>query len=157
MSKSVTMVANCALKGMSSAYSTRFLPARPLILATFLSMLSMLPYSLSKSLAVFLPIPGTPLMPSEESPISVKKSIICSGWMPNFSTTPALSVTLPVKLSSNITQSLISCIISLSPVEITTWWPSATARWARVPIISSASAPSIRNSGIPSATTKLWI
>ena len=119
-SKSVTMVASCAFIGISSAYSSRFLPARPLILATFLSILSILPYSLSKSLAVFLPIPGTPLIPSEESPIKVKKSIICSGLIPNFSTTPALSVILPVKLSSSMTQSLISCIMSLSPVEITT-------------------------------------
>ena len=128
ISKSVTMVASCAFIGISSAYSTRFLPARPLISATFLSILSIEPYSLSKSLAVFLPMPGTPLMPSEESPMRVRKSIICSGLIPNFSTTPVLSVILPVKLSSNITQSLISCIMSLSPVEMTTWWPSATAR-----------------------------
>ena len=155
--RSVTIVASCLFRGISFAYLMRFLPPRPLISATLSSIVRILPYWFNKSLAVFLPIPGTPLMPSDESPIKVKKSTICSGLMPNLSMTPWLSVTLPVKLSSSITASLTSCAMSLSPVEMTTWWPCSTARCVSVPIMSSASAPSIRNRGIPSAVTKRWI
>ena len=157
ISKSVTIVASLALNGISSACSIKPLAPRPLIKPICFNILSISPYSTSKSFAVFLPIPGTPLMPSEASPIKVKKSIIWFGLIPNFSMTAWVSVTLPVKLSSNMTQSLTSCIMSLSPVEITTWWPCSTARCASVPIMSSASAPSMRNKGIPSAVTKRWI
>ena len=157
ISRLVTIVASWRSRGMLSANSTSFSPTLPLISCALATILSTVWYWLSHLTAVFWPTLGIPLMPSEASPISVSRSIIWLGLIPYLSSTPCTSTTLPTKLSSNITQSLISCIMSLSPLEITTWWPSCTARWVNVPIMSSASAPSMRNKGIPKARTKRWI
>ncbi|KGD47840.1 hypothetical protein DP43_5606 [Burkholderia pseudomallei] len=57
----------------------------------------------------------------------------------------------------SVTRSVTSCARSLSPVETITFMPCCSACFASVPITSSASTPSIINSGQPSARTAVWI
>ena len=117
----------------------------------------MLPTPCNSASAVFSPTPGTPGMLSTLSPISARKSIMSSGPTPNFSTTPGISITVSVMVFTNVTCLLTSCAISLSPVETTTSMPISVACAASVPMTSSASTPSITNSGIPIARIILCI
>ncbi len=56
-----------------------------------------------------------------------------------------------------LTLSFTSCARSLSPVEMTTWCPLATAWRASVPITSSASMPGTTSTGQPSRRTISWM
>ena len=80
--------------------------------------------------------------------------MISSGPTPNFSFTPSLSSTLPVMVLTSVMWPSTNCAMSLSPVDITTGRAAAALERARVPITSSASTPSMHNSGRPSARTQ---
>ena len=55
------------------------------------------------------------------------------------------------------TCALTNCAKSLSPLEITTSTPRASAARARVPMTSSASTPGTTSTGQPSSRTTSWI
>ena len=102
--------------------------------------------------AVTGPTPSTPGTLSELSPINPSKSIICSGPTPHFSDTfCALKISFSLLLACGAYSrvlSLINCIKSLSPLTILHCKSSFSHILATVPIISSASTPSIRSTGI---------
>ena len=103
--------------------------------------LSRSPYSLIRSAAVFTPIPGAPGTLSTESPARDCTSITRSGFTPNFSNTPSLSILLFFMASSISTPFPTSCIKSLSELIMVTRPPLSRACVARVAIMSSASKP----------------
>ena len=78
------------------------------------SSVSRSPYSPISCAAVLTPMPGTPGTLSVESPISACTSITFSGGTPNFSITSAMPILLSFIVSYMSTQSLTSCIRSLS-------------------------------------------
>ncbi len=80
-----------------------------------------------------------------------------SGGTPNLAITPSRSSSSLLMVLTSVTRSVTSWARSLSPVEITTFMPRASAACASVPITSSASTPSIISSGQPSARTAWWI
>jgi hypothetical protein len=57
----------------------------------------------------------------------------------------------------SVTAGVTSCARSLSPVEISTWWPLAAAARASVPMASSASMPGTSSTGQPSRRTTSWM
>jgi hypothetical protein len=75
--------------------------------------------------------------------------MICSGKTSNFVLTPARSSTELLIVLMSVMDSLTSCAMSLSLVEMSTCLPSRAPRQARVPITSSASTPSTRSTGRP--------
>ena len=80
---SVTAVASCFEILASSACSVRFsFRFAPEILSTLASTSSSDPYSWSSCAAVLSPIPGTPGMLSEVSPLSPIRSVTSSGGTP---------------------------------------------------------------------------
>ncbi|MCY1555886.1 hypothetical protein D9M68_925850 [compost metagenome] len=80
-----------------------------------------------------------------------------SGGTPNLFTTPASSSTSPLMVLTRVTWLLTSCARSLSPVDTMVCTSCSAARWARVPITSSASTPSMASTGQPSARTARWM
>ena len=64
---------------------------------------SSLPRLCSSASAVFSPTPGTPGMLSTLSPISARKSTICSGGTPNFARTPSTSSRVSVIVLTSVT------------------------------------------------------
>ena len=112
----------------------------------------MLPNRWSSFAAVFCPIPGTPGILSDESPIRPRKSGICAGATPYFSSTIAGSNTttslMPFFVVKMRVCSLASWQASLSPVTSRTSQPSASARAATVPRISSPSQPGTLTTGM---------
>ena len=75
------------------------------------------------------------------------------GGTPNLASTPASSSRSLLIVLTSVICGETSCAMSLSPVEITTRWPAASAWRAKVPITSSASTPSMQIKGQPSART----
>ncbi len=147
------MVASCFDSDRCGIAARRFSPILPPIAAALAITFSSVPYSASHLAAVFGPHLSTPGMLSTLSPVRARKSAICSGLTPNFSTTPALSVTELLIVLTSRTCASTSWAKSLSPVEISTCMPAAAACRARVPMTSSASTPGTRSSGMPSAST----
>ena len=76
-----------------------------------------------------------------------------SGGTPNFSETPAGVRVVSLIVFTSVTLSVTSCAKSLSPVEIRTLSPAASAIFASVPITSSASTPGTASNGNPCALT----
>ena len=85
------------------------------------------PYSLIKSAAVLIPIPGAPGTLSTESPASACTSTTRSGPTPNFSSTPSMPIRLFFIASSISTPPPTSCIRSLSDEMIVTRPPASRA------------------------------
>ena len=88
--------------------------------------------------------------------------MICPGSTPNFSRTPAASISAGgtpsrVMVLTSTVRSSTSWARSLSPVEMTVRMPRAAAWVASVPITSSASMPGTTSSGQPSARVSSWI
>ena len=80
---SFIMVASFLLKIACSLYSIKFcLSLAPFILSIFCKTFSTLPYSLISLYAVFSPMPGTPGILSDVSPIRPLTSINCVGVTP---------------------------------------------------------------------------
>ena len=81
------------------------------------------------------------------------------GGTPNLASTPASSSTsggllmVLIRLTCGVT----SCARSLSPVEMSTRWPSAAPARASVPMASSASMPGGTSTGQPSRRTASWM
>ena len=94
------------------------------------------------------PIPGTPGILSEASPIRLLTSMSCLGSMPYFSriaSTSMVTVLLrpsAVVASSTVVVSLTSCRLSRSPVARKQSSCRAAQAAASVPRMSSASQPS---------------
>ena len=108
----------------------------------------MLPYFWMRSMAVFSPMPGTPGMLSEESPIRALRSIMWMGskpyWSRKVSGVMSLVVVWPIRVETSFTLvcSVMSCRESLSPVTTTqSQFPASHLR-EMVPMRSSASQPS---------------
>ncbi|CFP57705.1 Uncharacterised protein [Bordetella pertussis] len=80
-----------------------------------------------------------------------------SGGTPNLLFTPATSSTSPLMVLTSVTCGSTSCARSLSPVETMVSMPCALACRASVPMMSSASTPSMASSGQPRARTASWI
>ena len=98
--------------------------------------------------AVFSPTPGTPGILSMESPISARRSGICSGVTPIFTFTAASSSTTrspprPLVVKTR-TRGLTSWSMSLSAVTRTTSTGESRTRSTSVPSTSSASKPGPR-------------
>ena len=80
------------------------------------------------------------------------------GFKPNLASTPAMSkISSPFlkafgMVFTTVTRSFTNCVMSLSPVEMITRNPCASACFARAPITSSASTSSTINRGHPIAT-----
>ncbi len=93
--------------------------------------------------AVLAPIPLTPGMLSEGSPLRPISSITWSGLRPSSSKTSlgpySTSSLMPFLGRATIISSFTSWRISLSPVRITDFMPWSWACFVRVPIRSSAS------------------
>ena len=110
--------------------------------------LSMLSYCWIRAMAVFSPMPGTPGMLSELSPIRAFRSIMWMGAKPYCSwkavSVISLVVVCPMRVDTSFTMvwSVMSCRLSLSPVTTTQSQPSASHLREMVPIRSSASQPS---------------
>ena len=106
------------------------------------------PNWIRSSAAVFSPIPGTPSMLSEVSPLSAMKSGICSGLMPYrwrmrsgvYTTTSAT----PRGVIMMLTWSEASWKASRSVETTHTLCPACSNCADSVPITSSASIPSAR-------------
>ncbi|MNN15298.1 hypothetical protein D3C81_1284000 [compost metagenome] len=79
------MVASCLLMRASSAWFTKFSFIFPFNSSVWASTSSTEPNWCSNFRAVFSPIPGTPGILSEVSPISPFRSMICSGLSPYLS------------------------------------------------------------------------
>ena len=92
-----------------------------------LSSVSRSPYSPISCAAVFTPMPGTPGTLSVESPISACTSMTLSGGTPNFSITSARPIFLSFMVSYMMTQSLTSCIKSLSDETMVEVAPASQA------------------------------
>ena len=73
-------------------------------------------------------MPGTPGTLSVESPISACASITFSGGTPNFSITSGMPIFLSFIVSYMITQSLTSCMRSLSDDTMVVVAPASQAR-----------------------------
>ena len=99
-------------------------------------------------MAVFSPIPGTPGILSEVSPIRAFRSIIWIGAKPycswKASGVMSLVVVCPMRVDTSFTLvcSVISWRESLSPVTTTQSQPAASHFREMVPMRSSASQPS---------------
>ena len=113
------------------------------------SMLSYTPcrlpnFEISAS-AVFSPMPGTPGMLSDESPIRLFTSMSWGGSMPYFSRMAAGSMGMVSLLvaSRTVVASSTSCRLSRSPVASSVVPPAASQAAASVPKISSASQPAL--------------
>jgi hypothetical protein len=96
---------------------------------------------------------STPGTLSTASPVSVSRSRIWSARTPNFASTPASSSVSLLIVLTIVMPGSTSCARSLSDDEIVVSMPSVFARFARVPITSSASTPSTISSGQPCART----
>ncbi len=164
-----TVIGACSsIRASSRERSASFLPSRSF--AATVSEMSVVPFSSAayipsidpnffrRSVAVFSPIPRTPLMLSDASPFNPLRSMSCSGDRPYRSRTSsspysAISLT-PCFIVYTFTFGRTSCSASESPVMmITSQSFAATSSAAMVPIISSASYPSFWNIGIPKAST----
>jgi len=78
------------------------------------SSVSRSPYSVMSCAAVLMPMPGTPGTLSTESPASACTSTTFSGGTPNFSITSGMPMRRSFMVSYIDTQSVTSCIRSLS-------------------------------------------
>ena len=85
-----------------------------LISGARVSSVSRSPYSVMSCAAVLMPMPGTPGTLSTESPASACTSTTFSGGTPNFSTTSGMPMRRSFMVSYIDTQSVTSCIRSLS-------------------------------------------
>ncbi len=148
------MVTSSRFSGSRGSAARRFSPILPLMPSAAPITASSVPYSPSHLAAVLGPHFSTPGTLSIVSPISARKSTICSGRTPNFSiTVSAESIRLPLIVLTSATPGRTSWAKSLSLVEMVTSIPCAAPCSASVPITSSASTPSTHSSGKPSACT----
>ena len=148
--------------GSQSSAARRFSPTLPLMASAWAMRASSVPYSFSHLAAVLGPTLSTPGTLSTVSPVRLRKSMIWSGFTPNFSRTPAASIGTGgtpsrVMVLTRMVSSSTSCARSLSPVEITVRMPARRACVASVPITSSASMPGTTSSGQPSACVSSWM
>ena len=110
-------------------------------------MSATVPKRTSRSFAVFSPMPGTPGMLSELSPMSALRSIMRMGSKPYSSRKRSgvysIVSVCPMRVLTLKTWvlSVMSCRLSLSPVTTSHVQPAASQRRATVPSRSSASQP----------------
>ena len=103
---------------------------------------------MTRVMAVFSPMPFTPGMLSEVSPIRLFTSMSCLGSMPYFSWMASRSMVsgllrpMALVASSTVVVSLTSCRLSRSPVARKQSSLRASQAAASVPRMSSASQPS---------------
>ena len=145
------MVTNALESGNTCKCSRKISPIFPAIVPAFATTSSRVPCVFSHLAAVFGPHFGIPGTLSTLSPVNAKKSIMESGGTPNFSLTPIGVIVVSLIVLTNVTLSVTSWAKSLSPVEIRTASPFASACFASVPITSSASTPGTTSNGNPSA------
>ena len=140
---SLTIVASFLLRNADSLSFSSLVLRLPLISSMCSYMPSTDLNSFMSFMPVFSPMPATPLILSDLSPISAFRSMNSSGVSSYFSITSA-----SVYLSSSVIPFLViytavdcdaSWRASLSPVTIMTSNPSFSASFERVPIMSSAS------------------
>ena len=128
-------------------------------------MLSTGPNSRISLVAVFSPMPGTPGMLSEASPMRPFRSGMSSGPKPYLAITcsrpNSSNSEMPFLVSSTLTLSDTSCSASLSPVTMSASKPAFSAWLATEPMMSSASQPGSSSTSRPKAaaasrTTGIW-
>ena len=118
-------------------------------------MASIPPKRRTRSSAVFSPIPGTPGMLSEASPIRAFKSTISGGAKPYSSSNRAVSYSAvssrPIRDFTKRTAvpPPMSWKLSRSPVTISQLQPAAAHCFAAVPSMSSASQPGASSRRMP--------
>ena len=118
-------------------------------------MSATVPKRTSRSFAVFSPMPGTPGILSELSPMSALRSIMWMGSKPysarNTSGVYSIVSVWPMRVLTWQTWvvSVMSWRLSLSPVTISHAQPAASQRLATVPSRSSASHPASSSRRMP--------
>ena len=150
-SQSVLMVTSSLDNDKPPMCSRNVSPILPAISLALAITPSRVPYAFNHLAAVLGPHFGIPGTLSTLSPVSARKSMILSGGTPNFSSTPAGVSVVSLMVFTSVTLSVTSCAKSLSPVEISTDSPDASACFASVPMTSSASTPGTASSGNPNA------
>ena len=145
------MVTSALDNGKTPMCSRNVSPILPPISLALAITPSRVLYAFNHLAAVLGPHFGIPGTLSTLSPVSARKSMIRSGGTPNFSSTPAGVSVVSLMVFTSVTLSVTSCAKSLSPVEISTDSPDASACFASVPMTSSASTPGTASSGNPNA------
>jgi hypothetical protein len=153
---SLSIVARCleSLACSSCSFRRRF--TRSGFTLSALSKISSKAPSACMSLtAVFSPIPGTPGILSDVSPANPLISGTYVGSTPRRSLTASTSYVSISLMPRFVTMARVSsdtsCRVSLSPVTIRLSTPASSACFVIVPIMSSASYPSISSTGMRKA------
>ena len=153
MGTSRMIVASCLESRACSAWVSTFSFCLPLSLAEFAMMPSMEPNSAMSFFAVFSPMPGMPGMLSAASPHRPRMSMTCSGrsisQLVSIVGRSMISWSEPFRPGFHMqVVAEMSCAKSLSGVTMNDSNPSGSARFTKVPMMSSASKPSSSNTGI---------